>query len=71
MVKAGPSADEATLEALCQLRLTEASASNVADRVRFNEVLLRRSVGEARENVRTLQEELARITRLTAPYMDS
>jgi len=71
LVKAGPATDEATLEALCQLRLTEASASNVADRVKFNEVLLRRAVGEARENVRQLQAELARITRLTAPYADS
>ena len=71
LVKVGPATDEATLESLCQLRLTEASASNVADRVRFNEVLLRRAVGEARENVRQLQAELARITRLTAPYADS
>ena len=70
-VKAGPSADEAALEQLCHARLSEASASNTADRVRFNEVLLRRSVGEARENVRTLQAELERITRLTAPYMDA
>ena len=71
MVKAGPPTDEATLEGLCQLRLAEASASNVADRVAFNEVLLRRAVGEARDNVRTLQAELARITRLTAPYLDA
>ena len=70
-LKAGPPTDEATLEELCQLRLTEASASNVADRVKFNEVLLRRAVGDARMNVQTMQTELARIVRLTAPYMDS
>ena len=71
LVKAGPSADEAALEALCFARLTEATALNTAARVAFNSVLLRRSVGDARENVRTLQAELARITRLTAPYMDA
>ena len=71
MVKAGPATDEVTLEGLCQLRLTEASASNVADRVRFNEVLLRRSITSAREMVTHWQAELARITRLTAPYLDA
>ena len=71
MVKAGPATDEATLEGLCQLRLTEASASNVADKLRFNEILLRRAVGDARMNVQTMQTELARIIRLTAPYADS
>ena len=70
-VKTGPSADEAALEALCYARLSEATALNTADRVRFNEVILRRSVGDARENVRTMQAELTRITRLTAPYMDA
>ena len=70
-VKAGPSADEAALEALCYARLTEATALNTADRVKFNEVCLRRSVGAARDNVRTLQAELTRITRLTAPYLDA
>ena len=71
MLKAGPATDEATLEALCQLRLTEASASNTASRVAFNSVLLRRAVGKARENVRTRQAELADLTRRTAPYMDA
>ena len=70
-LKAGPATDEATLEELCQLRLTEVSASNVADKVRFNEILLRRAVGDARMNVQTMQAELARIIRLTAPYLDS
>ena len=70
-VKAGPSADEAALEALCYARLSEATALNTADRVRFNEVILRRAVGEARESVRTLQAELAELTRRTAPYMDA
>ena len=70
-VKAGPSADEAALEALCYARVSEASALNTASRVKFNEVLLRRAVGEARENVRTRQAELADLTRRTAPYMDA
>ena len=70
-VKAGPSTDEAALEALCYARLSEATALNTAVRVSFNEVILRRAVGEARENVRTLQAELADLTRRTAPYMDS
>ena len=70
-VKAGPSADEAALESLCYARISEATALNTADRVRFNEVILRRSVGAARDNVRTMQAELARITRLTAPYVDA
>ena len=70
-VKTGPSADEAALDALCYSRLSESSALNTADRVRFNEVVLRRSVGDARDNVRTLQAELARVTRLTAPYLDA
>ena len=70
-VKAGPSTGEAALEALCHARLSEATALSTADRVRFNEVILRRSIGDARENVRQLQAELAQITRLTAPYADS
>ena len=70
-VKAGPSGDEAALDALCYSRLSEATALNTADRVKFNEVCLRRSVGAARDNVRTLQAELTRITRLTAPYLDA
>ena len=70
-VKAGPSADEAALESLCYARISEATALNTADRVRFNEVILRRSVGDARMNVQTMQAELTRITRLTAPYMDA
>ena len=70
-VKAGPSADEAALEALCQARLTEATALNTADRVAFNEVLLRRSITSAREMVTHWQGELSEITRRTAPYMDA
>ena len=70
MVKARP-ADEADLDSLCYARLSEATALNTADRVRFNEVILRRAVGEARDNVQTMQAELARIIRLTAPYMDA
>jgi len=70
-VKAGHSADEAALEALCYARLSEATALSTADRVAFNAVILRRAVGEARENVRTLQAELAELTRRTAPYMDA
>ena len=71
MVKAGPATNEVTLEGLCQLRLTEASASNVADKVRFNEVLLRRSITSAREMVTHWQGELSEIIRRTAPYMDA
>ena len=70
MVKAGPPSDEAALGELCRVRLAEVSAINTADSVAFNEVLLRRAVGEARDNVRTRQAELADLTRRTAPYMD-
>lgn len=52
LAKTGPPADDAELQQVCDLRMAEASACNVATRIKFNEVLLRRAIDEARQNVR-------------------
>ena len=70
VVKAGAPRDEAELQALCDLRLREASALATADRIAFNPVLLRRAVGEAREEVRRLERDLTDLTRRGAPYLE-
>lgn len=56
--------DEAALQRLCDLRLGEASAMNVADKILFNEVLLRRTIDDARQLVRDLAAALAELQHL-------
>ena len=67
--KAGPSRDEAELQALCDLRLREATSQNTADRIAFNPTLLRRVIADLRHDVQHFEAELAEYLRRARPYL--